>query len=859
MSGLPTTLPGRIAADAHAAPDRPAPDQAGPATQCRDALTRASLNSLASALPVELLAALARERLWPIGQAQAVANRIADPARRAAALAALVPYASAADLDDLQADAVRAAREVGDERARSLTFARLLDRLPPHARGAAGREAVADARRIADPVARADALAAQVPHLPQRLADAALHAALQAARAIPFGASRSEALVRVARLVPVAERLAVVAEAIASPYFLAEVLPAIPRDSDWWRVALLDEVLRAAWALDRGDLPAGVLVAMAPVLQPRTRFLGDALRLAGVIGDPTARSQALQALKLPVPDPYRLGVLRDAVVAARAIWPDHARALALTALARQLPEGEQHCVLAEALEAIRGVVPARERTEGLCVLAPLVEAAPRAHVLAEAVRAARSIHNDRDRAQALALVAVVQRRADRLGTLREAASAAWHVGDRAARWRAVGALARYLPDDLLARAAKAVLHLRDGVAKADALATLFPDDFPARATPATRRIRDEAVRAALASARAVRDRLARGRALAALVSLLAEAERGPAAEEALWLALDERHRAAPSQAAADLAPYLPLATLGGLARADGVVADPFHRCRALAALASRLPAGDPRRSHALGDGVRLAGRCLYDDDQGLALEALAPSLAGPPLEKALAAARALRAGGPRCRALAALAQRLDPADRRAVMCEAVDAAACARHEAVRADGLARLAPLLAGGPLDEAVRVARLLLDVRARCRAVAALAPHLPGDRRAAEMGAAVAAVGEVWLDDVRAQALAALAPALGPVQMEPALEVASGIVDVRYRASALAAVLARQAEACPGDVAHRWPELVALLGRCPRPEALGVVPFLVPIFHALAGAQARGELAELAEAIAESGRAWG
>ncbi len=468
-----------------------------------------------------------------------------------------------------------------------------------------------------------------------------------------------------------------------------------------------------------------------------------------------------------------------------------------------------------------------------------------------------------------------ERVGDTLGYLNDV-DRAWHLAERAYAGRqssaaiglqcryalivtSLGSLAGNIPPALLAALVeKGVWPGPQGLAYARqiqepelrtrALAALAPRLAPTE--------RDQALREAVAAARAIEYEWSRSAALAALAPhltapLLGEAleaarsieyqqhrsaalaalgprlvERGHAAEAvaAARAIGDEEYR---SEALAALAPHLTAPLLGEAVAAARAIGNKWCRSAALATLAPRLvelgqPAealaaaraiGDEEyRSRALaalaphltapllGEAVA-AARAINEFVQyrSAALAALAPRLTAPLLGEALEAARAIRDEESRSAALAALAPRLAPTERDQALREAVAAARAIEYERSRSAALAALAPRLAPTERDQALRealaAARAIGDERSRSEALAALAPHLT----APLLGKAVAAARAIGHEKYRSAALAALAPRLAPTERDQALcealEAARAIKYQESRSEALAALAPRLA----------------------------------------------------------------
>ena len=371
-------------------------------------------------------------------------------------------------------------------------------------------------------------------------------------------------------------------------------------------------------------------------------------------------------------------MLGEALAAARAIGHEKYRFAALAALAPRLAELGHP---AEALEAARAIGDERSRSEALAALAPRLAPTERDQVLREAVAAARAIGDERSRS----------RRWPR-----------WPPTDRAVALRGGGGSAGD----------------RGRVVPLRALAALAPRLAPTE--------RDQALREALAAARAIGHERSRSRALAAL------------------------------------APHLTAPLLGEALEAARAIGDEgSSRSAALAALAPRL--APTERDQALREAVAAARAIEFEGSRSRALAALAPHLTAPLLGEAVEAARAIGDERSRSRALAALAPRLAPTERDQALREALEAARAIGDEGSRSAALAALAPRLdcdrcsarrwrqrgrsgtrspgrgagrAGPPpgcavLGEALEAARAIKDERSRSAALAALAPRLAPTER--------------------------------------------------------------------------------------------------------------------------------
>src|SRR5262249_32980868 len=126
--------------------------------QCRYAIVTASLNSLASAVPVPLLMALVTHGVWPVVRGLTVARQIPHSAQRVAARAALAPHLEGAKREAALAQALEAARGLRYEEPRVTALAALAPHLEGAEREAALAQELEAARGLGNEWHRARAL-----------------------------------------------------------------------------------------------------------------------------------------------------------------------------------------------------------------------------------------------------------------------------------------------------------------------------------------------------------------------------------------------------------------------------------------------------------------------------------------------------------------------------------------------------------------------------------------------------------------------------------------------------------------------------------------------------------------------------
>ncbi len=639
-------------------------------------------------------------------------------------------------------------------------------------------QALAIAVRTPDAGDRAKALAALAPYLPDELQTRALTEALAAAVSTDEPHIRAQALSALAPQLPdtLVPRALTAAESIDEPYCRSwAITDLVPRLSGERRTRGLTEALSAAETIGYPSARANRVVALTPYLRSdvRRRALADALAAASAATDDQARAQALIALAPKLPG----ALLQEALNAAYATADPFRFAEAVAVLAAHLPDEQRTRSLADALRIASTTLDPGARARSLAVLVPHLPYDLRTPALTNALAAAAMSLDSTDRAEALvalaphlpdalleeALIAgsrttwldaranVLAALVPRLrGELR--ARALTMVSDDAlaaidGHPNALAALARHLPDALLADAIAATVTL-DPDARGKVLAILTP------------RLPDALLANAVAAS-TTSDSGARGVVLALLAPYLPGEQRAPALTEALTAAEASRDPYARSRTLAALAPQLDAVQLDEALSAATDTADAYARAHALAALAPHLPV--KRRAHALTEALS-------------ATNAIGPHVPGT--------------HHPRADVLAALAGELPDE----LMTDALRAA-LASWSSDRARGLAALAPRLSDELLADALAATQAVADCHDRAEAVAALAPYLVGEQRARALTDAFAAAATTPNSYHRAAALAALAPHLPNDLLADAVAAAIAASDPHDRATALSALIPRLA----------------------------------------------------------------
>jgi hypothetical protein len=461
--------------------------------------------------------------------------------------------------------------------------------------------------------------------------------------------------------------------------------------------------------------------------------------------------------------------------------------------------------------------------------------------------------------RAIALAGLVPHlpQVERAEAMREALAAAQASRDAERRAIALAGLAPHLPQAERAEAMREALATAQAIGKAATRNTSYYDwAEPARGKVATRNTfhydwaeilvglaphlpeaeRAEAMREALATARAaartIKSEGWRAVVLARLASHLPDAERTEALWDALYAARRTEDEDDRTELLARLAPHLPEAKRAQVLQ-EALAATPAiksreRRAAVLARLASHLP--DAERTEALREALAVVRAIGDRDDRAEALLELAShplkAECAEPLREALAVAQAFESREAQARALAELIPHLPEAERAEALREALVAAQAIWYRDVRAEALAKLALRLAelGHPQEalavartienewlrakvltrlpprlaelnypqEALAVARAIQYSSDRAKALTGLAPLVPEAERAEVLREALAAARAIELWRGRTKALTELVPLVPEVEhakvLQEALAAARAIGWERKRAEALA-----------------------------------------------------------------------
>jgi hypothetical protein len=392
-------------------------DALGSTRRIRDERTRAeALGALAPHLTEELLPT-----------AIGIARDMRDDWHRAFALGALANQLT----DDLVPGALEDARSMSHEWPRTVTLARLAPRVAPADRRTVVNEALASAWGMSSGLGRAEAVTVLAPcidpdqlrtalvvavstdeesramglvALAPRLGSADLAVALNVARSITHPGARAAALTALASQSQVRDedRPNVIADALLAAQAISSngsyrYSLRSPHLSDPQRAGILAPA-EVSIPLIADSAQAEAIATLAPWLAPE--LIPVALATAEAIHG-FARSAAVAALALRLPEAERADVLNRARDAAIHLEDGFPRAMALALLVPALAAHETHQALQRALEATRVTSDPELQTTAMLNIAPGLTP----EFLPAALEICRLIRDEDHRADAIAKVA----------------------------------------------------------------------------------------------------------------------------------------------------------------------------------------------------------------------------------------------------------------------------------------------------------------------------------------------------------------------------------------------------------------------------------------------------------------------
>ena len=387
-------------------------------------LIQASLVSLASNLPPELLSALVRHKIWLPSQALTHIRDITDPEQRLRAVVLLYSELPSIEQAAILVASLNAAKDVENGWAAARAISTVVQKIAPELTGVI----LLEARRLSNSYARAVALGAIAKHMQSDERATIFAEALDAALESHFSCADA----------------------------LCALIPALP-------AALLADVLTRIRRLD--SYPRlQVLAAIAPRLRPD--LIDQALTIARSINDPAPKAAALGALALRIAYPNREWVIDEALDAVLAEPEEQAKVEALRALSPQLTSE----LTAKALSAISAINGDDYIAKALSEIAPFLTSELRP----TAIAAARTIEYAGSRARTLCKLIFKCPETEQRGMLPEIMQA---LEDLPPGWSIANNLrdiAPILPMPLISSVMRCVRNIDQPYIKACALSALIP-------------------------------------------------------------------------------------------------------------------------------------------------------------------------------------------------------------------------------------------------------------------------------------------------------------------------------------------------------------------------------------------------
>jgi NTP pyrophosphatase (non-canonical NTP hydrolase) len=663
--------------------------------QVRYALIFSTLNSLASNIPAELMAALVKNKKWSPAQGLAYAYQAQSSNKRAEIIKKLATFLP----PFLLSEALEVARAIQDEHSRASALSGLAPHLPENLLP----EALEVARAIQSEYSRASALIRLTPHLPNIVSEA-----LEVVPAIQYEPDQASALIGLAPHLPenlLSEALDI-ARAIRSEYSRASALiglvPHLPN--------IISEALEVTRAIQSEFDRASALSRLAPHLPEN--LLSVALNVTRDIQSESNRAFVLSGLALHLPE----NLLSAALNITHGIRNEHSRASALSGLAPHLPEN----LLSVALNVTRDIQSRYFRASALSGLAPHLPE----NLLPAALEVARDIQDQHFRASAL--IGLVPHLPN---IVSEALEVARGIQDQHSRASALIGLVPHLPENLLPEALEVVRSIQDQHSRASALIRLVPHlpNIVSEALEVVRSIQDDSKRAsaliglvphlpnivseALEVTRAIQSEYSRASALIGLVPHLPE----NLLPEALEVARVIQNQHSRTSTLIGLVPYLPENLLSVALNVALSIQSKSDQVSALIRLASHLP-------NIVSEALEVARGIQDQHSRASALIELASHMPENLLPEALEVARTIQNDSKRASALIGLVPHLPN-----IVSEALEGARTIQNDSERAFALIELASHLPENLLPEALEVARGIQSDSGKAFALIELASHLP------------------------------------------------------------------------------------------------------------------------------------
>ncbi|MEM8504941.1 MAG: NB-ARC domain-containing protein [Cyanobacteria bacterium P01_D01_bin.1] len=705
----------------------------------RYAFIRTSLNSLASNIPVELVEALVKKKVWQPAQGLSYAQQTQNPWQRALFISAIVPYLSEALLPEV----LKTVGQIEDAVYRSYVLSKLAERFPniwPDAlvvikqikdrhgsyRGRAQGfpcrsialcsvvkslptqyifQALSIARQIKADFDQAISVIELSQHLPELWLEA-----IEITQRIQNESDRAFALSALAKHLPkelLSEALEItrqIQNESDRAFALGALVEHLPKE-------LLSEVLEAVHPIQAEPAQVSILSALAKHLPKE--LLSEALEITRQIQNETSRFFALSALAKHLSGE----LLSEALKITRQIQSESNRSSALSVLSKHLPEE----LLSEVLEAMLQIQSDSNRASSLSVLA---ERLPE-ELLPEALKSVRQIQDESSRLSALSTLA------SRLSELwPEALKVACQIQDESSRSSALSALVPSLPEELLPEALEAVLQIQNASARASSLSMLAKrlpklwlavleavrqiQDKSAQLLALSMlapRLPDELLSEALDITRQIQDKSVRLSALSMLASRLPK----ELLSEALDITRQIQDESTQSSVLSEISKHFPELWPAAL-DVTRQIQNESTQSSALSAFAEHLP------RELLSEALEITRQIQNESAQSSALSSLVPFLPKESLSEVLDITHQIQDDSSQLLVSSEISKRCPE-----LYSEVLEEVRQIRDESVQISILSKIAEPLPTELLSEALDITRQIQDKSVRLVALKALASRLP------------------------------------------------------------------------------------------------------------------------------------
>jgi hypothetical protein len=463
------------------------------ALQMRYALIFTTLNSLASNIPAELMAALIENGLWTPAQGLAYSQQVQDDYKQIEVIRSLIPYCN----HSLQLEILEIVRSIRNEHVRASALRSLVPYLLDNLRS----EVLEVAYSIQDVSKRVSVFRKLMPHLPEIATET-----LRLARSIQDKSDRANALSDLAFYFPeilleVLQTVHLVQDEYSRAYILKELVPRLPQK-------LLPKALEVVCSIQNESYQAEAFSALLPYLP---EIAAETLKVVRSIQDDFEKAYALGRLLPHLPE-----VAMEALEVTYAIEDEFKQCDVFTVLMPHLPKDlflelletilsfQSECSQALALSTLTSHLPENLLPKTLNVARSMQDEFSRARVLSaltpyfpeintEALEATRSIQDKSD--QVFILSELVSQLPKDL--LPEVLEVSLSIQDKSEQMNTLFSLITYLPEEILPEALRVARSLQDKPKQVLVLSRLIPP-LPAIASDSlevVRLIQDEFERA----------------------------------------------------------------------------------------------------------------------------------------------------------------------------------------------------------------------------------------------------------------------------------------------------------------------------------------------------------------------------